>query len=385
MATIDWPADPAFRPSRLAWGASTPKSAWSGAYTGQAQSISHLGDRLRMELTLPPCRYAEAGPREAFLMSLASTGDWVRLGHFLRPQPQGDMRGATVVQQDAAAGARSIRIAKAITPVNLLTATQSFDSTDDWNQNAALTVTPNTHARPNAATVSADSLTDASTTQTGNLTQSVAIPTTVETYTASIYVRKTSGGTSPTFAIQLTLSGGTGTPTVILRIDTDDGTILDGTGGSVSSGDGLYWLVDTSITNSSGHNSLTVRFDPARGFHGSAVTDVTATGTAVVWGAQLERGATRSEYDGTPALVGGDVVGVGSQLLITAYAGASQFSLPYLSMPLALPLRQAITAGTAVTWDKPVGTFQLLGDQSQLQYMPGRWQDAVTLQFVEAF
>jgi len=126
-----------------------------------------------------------------------------------------------------------------------------------------------------------------------------------------------------------------------------------------------------------------VRFDPARGFHGSAVTDVTATGTAVVWGAQLERGPSRTEYDGTPGLLGGDVVGINGQLIIAAYGGASQFSLPYLQMPLALPLRRAVTVGETVTWDRPTGVFELLGDTSQVEYLPGRFQNAITLSFAE--
>ena len=87
MAILDWPTGKSWRPARMTFGASTPKSAWAGFFTGQSQSISHLGDRLRMEMTLPPCTQAEAGPREAFVMSLASTGDWVRLWHMQRPQP----------------------------------------------------------------------------------------------------------------------------------------------------------------------------------------------------------------------------------------------------------------------------------------------------------
>lgn len=110
MATVNWPTDRAFQPDRVKIGASTPKSAWSAFFTGQTQSISHLADRLQCTVTLPPCTQADAGLRESFFMSLASTGDWVRLGLKQRPVPLGTLRGSPTVQADAAAGARTISV-----------------------------------------------------------------------------------------------------------------------------------------------------------------------------------------------------------------------------------------------------------------------------------
>ena len=60
MAILDWPTGQPWKPTRMTFGASTPKSAWSGFFTGQSQSISHLGDRLRVEIrdqrNVPPER-----------------------------------------------------------------------------------------------------------------------------------------------------------------------------------------------------------------------------------------------------------------------------------------------------------------------------------------
>lgn len=383
MATLDWPSLPGFKPSGFRFGASTPKSAWGGFFTGQAQRISHLADRLRAEMTLPPCSLADAGAREAFFMQLASSGDWVRLGHFLRPHPLGDMRGTPTVYANTAAGARTIKIGKATTPTNLLTGTQAFDSAADWTLDN-LTVTANTHARPSTATVSADTLTDASS-SAGNIHQDLTVADDTATYTGSVYVRKTSGGTSKTFTLTMQLIGGSAAMN-ILRINTDSGAILGGTGAVTSSSDNVYWRISASVTNdASGNTTLRFRLDPARGEHGSATTTAATTGSAVVWGAQLEPGATMTDYEGTPALRGGDIFGVGTQLLITGYKGEVQNSSPYLDVPLALPLRQAATAGDAVTWDRPTGNFQLLGDMSQVEYLPGRYQAALNLQFVEAY
>lgn len=110
MATVDWPGDRVFSPARMKFGASTPKAAWSSMWTGQTQSISHLADRLLCTVTLNACSRADAGRRESFFMSLASTGDWVRLGHKQRPVPIGTLRGSPTAQASASAGARTLSV-----------------------------------------------------------------------------------------------------------------------------------------------------------------------------------------------------------------------------------------------------------------------------------
>lgn len=110
MATIDWPAGRTWTPASMRWGASTPKSAWAAYFTGQVQSISHLADRLRCVVTLPPCGPADAGAREAFFLEVASAGHWVRLGHPQRPTPLGTLRGSPTVASSAAVGARTLSV-----------------------------------------------------------------------------------------------------------------------------------------------------------------------------------------------------------------------------------------------------------------------------------
>jgi hypothetical protein len=110
-ATLDWPTAEGFSPARISWGVMANKTAWGAAYTGQTQSITHLADRLRLELTLPPCSAAAAGAREAFCMAAVTRGHWLRLWHFARPAPLGTLRGTPTVSVAAAAGARSILVA----------------------------------------------------------------------------------------------------------------------------------------------------------------------------------------------------------------------------------------------------------------------------------
>lgn len=110
MTVRTWPTGRHWLPADLSFGASTPKSAFVGFFTGNVQSVGHLSDRLRCTLSLPPCGPAIAQQREAWILSLLSTGDFVRLQHFQRSTPLGTMRGTPTVGLAALAGARTIRI-----------------------------------------------------------------------------------------------------------------------------------------------------------------------------------------------------------------------------------------------------------------------------------
>jgi hypothetical protein len=112
MATLDWPATEAFRPTGVKWGARTTSSGWQGFYTGQSQRVAHLGDRMRCTIYLPPVLRPDlAGHREAFLEEVASAGHWLRLWHFARDVPAGTMRGAPALAAVALAAARQLTVA----------------------------------------------------------------------------------------------------------------------------------------------------------------------------------------------------------------------------------------------------------------------------------
>jgi hypothetical protein len=109
MATLDWPAQRWATPATMRWSVQSQGAAWSAAYTGQAQRISHLADRWRVTMTLPVARAEQAGAREAFLSALARSGDWVRLWHFARPVPLGTLRGNPTASA-ASRGATSLTV-----------------------------------------------------------------------------------------------------------------------------------------------------------------------------------------------------------------------------------------------------------------------------------
>lgn len=109
-STLSWPTAAEFRPARLVWGSLSSATAWSSPYTGQAQSISHLADRLRVSMDLPPCVADLAGSREAFFMAATSAGSWISLHNLVRPVPLGTLRGSPTVAADALAGARFLSV-----------------------------------------------------------------------------------------------------------------------------------------------------------------------------------------------------------------------------------------------------------------------------------
>jgi hypothetical protein len=111
MTTIvDWPTAKAFTPTNLKFGAGTNKSAFGGFYTGNRQTLSHLSDRLLLEITLAPFGFSEAGALDAFLAALESSGDYVRIPMTHRPAPWGTLRGSPTVSASAIAGATTLSV-----------------------------------------------------------------------------------------------------------------------------------------------------------------------------------------------------------------------------------------------------------------------------------
>lgn len=99
------------------------------------------------------------------------------------------------------------------------------------------------------------------------------------------------------------------------------------------------------------------------------------------------RGATTLVITTTAGatLLGGDMFGVAGQLCQVAYPGATANGSGVMSVPLVMPLRVAVTNGAAVTWDRPTGTFQLLGADYGADYVAPRIQMGPELQFLEVF
>jgi hypothetical protein len=149
-------------------------------------------------------------------------------------------------------------------------------------------------------TPTAWTLTDNTASSYQGISRSMAIAADGASYTVSFSLAKTSGGTSPTFAINLALMGGTAV-SGFLRLDTDTGTALWYTGWTIISENAGFWRCTRTLTNNGTNTLLSVGIYPATAAHGSSADTVTATGSAVVANFQLNFGASGLPYTPTTA------------------------------------------------------------------------------------
>lgn len=150
MAVLDFPTTQGFKGATFSLWVETSERAFKGFFTGNRTQRSNAADRLCCQVTLPPVGNAvQAAAREAFVLGLRSTGDFVRFGMPHRPVPLGTMRGSATVAANVLAGARAISLSNARAGNNLLRKLEQlwqFGSSGWSLQNC--TITANSAADP---------------------------------------------------------------------------------------------------------------------------------------------------------------------------------------------------------------------------------------------
>lgn len=167
--------------------------------------------------------------------------------------------------------------------------------------NAFTTTWANGGADPVQNTVGPDgassawTLTDNSAVAFENIGQGFVVADDALTHTFSIYVKKTSGATN-SFGVNTSLSGGTPTSDTT-RLNTNTGKI---SGGTFAEDAGDYWRFQVSLANNgTGNTALQVAIYPATGTNSGdnpGGDDAAAQGSAVIYGAQLEKTSFASSY-----------------------------------------------------------------------------------------
>jgi hypothetical protein len=292
------------------------------------------------------------------LLQLRGRVNHLALHDPVRAAPQGNLRGSPILNATAAAGATSLVLANVRHANNLLIYQRSFDNAV-WFLGTGATVTADTTASPPGSS-SADTITDPNAAGSAYVRQSVAVADDSSTYVGSVFVRKTSGGTSPTFGFRLDYDGGSGV-TALAKFNTDTGAVLSGTM-DVEDYSATWWRISKSLANdASGNTALRLDMLPAIATHGLSPTDATATGSAIVWSAQLQPGTTPTAYD-LADLKAGDWLqigtGVGTSQLVKVTADAQETNAGTMTLSFEPPLRTAISGAAAVTWDRPVAYYK---------------------------
>jgi hypothetical protein len=121
-------------------------------------------------------------------------------------------------------------------------------------------------------------------------------------------------------------------------------------------------------------------FDPVR-----VAPAGTLRGTLTTTGSLAIGVTTMAISGGTGTLLAGDLLQLGTGL------GTSQLVMvvdngTHAAVTFEPPTRIAFTAGTAITWSRPLGYFRLLGESSNWTYGPaGRVVTGMSLDLLEAW
>ncbi len=215
---------------------------------------------------------------------------------------------------------------------------QSEDFSTTWVDAAATSagISTNTTVAPDGNTT-ADTLTDDSAVNFEGLKQTFTVANDSTSWTVTAYIKKDSDETRFP-ELQIRLLDGTDQK-VIVSLNTSTGAILErssiGTTVISVQDAGDYWRLRATVdNNTSGNVTLEVLLFPAVGIT-LGTNAVTATGSIIVWGAQLENAAVPSSYiPTTTASVtrAKDVVGTTDVGWLNASAGTmfAQGSIPFV-------------------------------------------------------
>ena len=169
-------------------------------------------------------------------------------------------------------------------------ATNLFTETNlnNWTKSGATTAT-STLVTPFGDT--AYNITDSSTTGYSSIQRNITVPNDSASYTMSLMVRKTTGGTSARLGFNVSLSGGT---QVALnpRFNSDTGVTTNGI--VIDYGDWWYWYY-TITNNSTGNTTLNHSFFPATSTY-NASDNVLGIGTALIGSVMLVDGSVAARF-----------------------------------------------------------------------------------------
>lgn len=370
MAVTDWPSSRTFYPADFQVGPDVPQSGWRGIYTGTRETFVHAADRLVATLTLPPCKRDEAAEREAFLGYLLSSGDQVRMPMWQRRYLRGNVAGTLTAGAAAAAGARTLAVAGATAPPNLLLG-GGFEVDTDSNGLADGLLTYSTGTSTGVSYTG--------TAGNGSARAQIVAASSLGTSSGDAIGWRFATDVPVTAGVAYTLAADVyGEPNAFLRLYVDWYTA-----GLVFTGTPASSLV--AITGSFQRRSLTATAPAGAAFARVFIWCQERFNTPVnvalaVDNVQFEAGATATAYAGVPAFKAGDWLGAGGNLL-QVRADTLATDTGVASLPLTYPVQKAISSAAALAYSAPTGVWQLDTTGLRFDYTAGVLQDGVALQF----
>lgn len=171
---------------------------------------------------------------------------------------------------------------------NLITET----NLNNWSKSAT-TATSNFRTPFN---LPAYAITDNNTSSYLSITRNITVPNDSSSYTVSLFIKKTSGGTSARLGFNIGFNTGGTTVSVNARFNSDTGVATTGT--AIDQGDWWYWYFTIS-NNGTGNTNLNCAFYPATGLYNSG-DNVIGVGTAIIGELMIVSGSVAARFvDGT--------------------------------------------------------------------------------------
>lgn len=373
MTVYAWPAT--WAPSAFELRILPNTRSFVGAYTPVVQVIDLLGERWQGRLDLAPSvDQDETGAREAFFDRLNGQANQIALWNFRRPTPRGTARGTMTLAANAAQGANTVSISGATNGINLLlggsfeTDANSDGLADGWTVYSAGSTGTVSYAVVAGGVVGSFRQRAASTSLGTTAGDRVGISATVlgvqggTLYTISAYMAWAQSSSASAAIYVDWYSGG--------------GTLLSGStvNASIALTGTLTRYAVTGAAPIGAAYCIVYLYAHSRATAGAASLEVDAV--------QVEAGAAASSYAAPATWLAGDMLGIAGQL-VRVMAASTASDLGVATVEVKPRMRVALSAGAAVTWNRPTCNVMLkTADGVPTTHLPG-YADGCTFEFVE--
>jgi len=183
---------------------------------------------------------------------------------------------------------------------NMLAYSEQFDHAD-WVKMGTPIITANTDIAPDGTLTASTIEDDDAVTEQERIRQDISSFDAKQNYTASIYIKKDSTPRATRFVALRIKYLGSSDEHNYLKFDTSTGeydlSVADTSATVNIVSDGDYWRIALSAKSQDAANTqISLWFHPASGASTSWAYSSTATGSAVIWGAQLVKGSYPGPY-----------------------------------------------------------------------------------------